>query len=212
MQFEDFVSSKKRQQRIARIATSILVLVMITMGYRFWAFEKPTTDATGALARVLQMQGTAMIKRGSETVPYVPGFIVEAGDTIQTLAQSEMVVVYLDDDTRVTLSPHTTLLFNDSQGGKRTNLSGGQVELQVPQQPPDTPMVLASYNSEAIILAPGSYTQHYTGLATRFDVNQGKLRIRRFSDGRITEVIDGQSHECHPEDGGVIRFELEGLE
>jgi ferric-dicitrate binding protein FerR (iron transport regulator) len=145
-------------------------------------------------------------------VEYEPGFIVLAGDTFQTIGESRAVISYLEDGTSASLEPYTTILFNGSVGGKRTNLSSGTVLFDIPKQPEDRPMVLASYNADATVLETGVMIQTYSGLATHFEVKSGALQVRRYSDGRISNVSAGQTHTCKPEDGGVIKFDPDGLE
>ncbi len=210
--FDDFSSSKKRQKRITQIAICIGIVFTVVMVAKFFSLEKKNPVPAGALAKVDSMSGTLLIKRGADTVEYEPGFVVLAGDTIQTIGGSQAVISYTDDGTKVSMGPDATILFNGSAGGKRTNLSSGTVVFEVPEQPEDRPMVLASYNADATVRKDGVFVQTYTGLATHFKVQSGALQVRRYSDGRISEVSAGQTHVCQPEDGGVIKFNPDGME
>jgi ferric-dicitrate binding protein FerR (iron transport regulator) len=158
------------------------------------------------------MEGNIMIKRGAESVEYEPGLMVLAGDTFQTIGESRLVIEYLDDGTLVELEPHTTLLFNDNAGGKKTNIASGTAIITVPRQQTDQPMTLTSYNSDALVLEEGKFIQKYTGLETSFEVISGQLQVRRFSDGKVTDVRAGESHSCRPDGSGIIQFEMDGLE
>jgi hypothetical protein len=103
------------------------------------------------------------------------------------------------------------LLLNGNAGGKRTNLSGGTVRFEIGRQPDNHPMILASYNAEATILEPGIYIQTYTNEGTRFDVQEGSLVARRFSDGRTDTVTAGETHTCRADETAVIKFDPDGL-
>ena len=210
--FNDFYSSKKRQQRITMIATVIGLVICLLIVIKFFTMEKMQEVLPGTVAKVQHLSGILMIKRGASTVDYEPGFIVMAGDMFQTIGDASVTVTYLDDGTKVTLGPDTTLLFNGSIGGKSTNLSGGQVTFTVPEQPDDKPMVLASYNADATVLRAGTFIQKYNGLATHFEVQSGQLEVRRYSDGLLAQVGAGQTHTCRPADVGVIKFNPNGLE
>jgi ferric-dicitrate binding protein FerR (iron transport regulator) len=210
--FDDFSSSKKRQKRITQIAVALGCVFAIVMVIKFLSLEKMTDVLPGTLAKIQTMSGTMLIKRGADTVEYEPGFIVLAGDTFQTIGDSTATIIYLDDNTKITIGPDTTILFNGNIGGKRTNLSAGTVTFVIPEQPKDKPMVLASYNADATVVRSGTFIQQYNGLATHLDVQSGELEVRRYSDGRVTRLTAGQTHTCRPDDMGVIQFNPDGLE
>jgi hypothetical protein len=210
--FDDFSSSRNRQQRITRVAIGAGVILALFLAVKFINVERKDDLPPGTLARIDEMQGQLMIKRGANTVNYAPGFMVLAGDKVRTIGDSAAVISYMDDGTRITLGPDSSIMFNGSTGGKRTNLNGGSVTLDIREQPEDQPMVLVSNNAEAIVRAPGTVVQTSIGLATRFDVKSGQLEVRRYSDGHITDVRAGQSHTCRPDDAGVISFNPNGLE
>lgn len=210
--FDDFRSSKKRQQGITRAAVGVGVVLAAFLFFKFVSLEKQGDILPGTVAKVDEAHGTLLIKRGADTVEYEPGFIVLAGDNFQTIGDATVKISYVDDGTRITMGPDTTLLFNGNEGGKRTNLSSGTVIFEIPAQPEGRPMVLASYNADATVVVPGSITQSYSGLATHFSVESGHIKVRRYSDGRVTEVRAGESHECKPDDMGVIKFDPSGLE
>jgi ferric-dicitrate binding protein FerR (iron transport regulator) len=209
--FDDFSSSKKRQQRITQIAVCIGIALAVVIAIKLITAEKQDQILPGTLAKVESVTGKLMIKRGADTAAYEPGFIVLAGDMIQTIGESSVMLSYLDDGTRVSIGPDVTIVFNGSKGGKKTNLSAGTVVFEIPEQPQDRPMVLASYNADAIVRKQGTYVQTYSGLETHFEVKSGQLQVRRYSDGQITDVSTGQTHTCKPDDMSVIKFEPEGL-
>lgn len=210
--FDDFSSSKMRQKRVTQLAVSMGLLCAVIIIFKFFSIEKQSAVPAGALATVDSMDGTVFIKRGAETVEYEPGFIVLAGDTFQTIGESQAVISYLGDGTKASLGPYTTLLFNGNVGGKRTNLSSGTVVFDIPPQPDDRPMVLASYNADATVREAGVIIQTYSGLSTHFEVKSGALQVRRYSDGRISDLSAGQAHTCQPDDGGIIKFNPDGID
>lgn len=210
--FDDFCSTRKRQQRITMAAAVLGLVICLLIAYKFFSMEKIQAVVPGTLAKVQQLSGTLLIKRGADTVAYTPGFIVLAGDMFQTLGDASVTMTYLDDGTKVTLGPDTTFLFNGSIGGKSTNLSAGEATFVIPDQPEDMPMVLASYNADATVLRSGTFIQKYNGLATHYAVQSGQIEVRRYSDGHLKRVGPGQTYTCRPADVGVIKFNPDGLE
>lgn len=209
--FDDFSSSKARQRRITTTAVGIGVIFVILLGARFFSIETTGALQAGALAKVTKLEGKVMIKRGSETVEFQPDMFAMAGDAFNTIGPAALEITYLDDGTKLILGDDTSLLLNASAGGKRTNLSGGTVRIEIGRQPEERPMILASYNAEATILEPGIYIQSYTNEGTRFDVQEGSLMTRRFSDGRTDTVTAGETHTCRADETAVIKFDPDGL-
>lgn len=209
--FDDFSSSKARQRRITTTAACIGLVLAVLLTARFFSIEKTDALQDGILAKVTKLEGKVMIKRGSETVEFQPDMFAMAGDAFNTIGPAVLEITYLDDGTTLILGDDTSLLLNGSAGGKRTNLSGGTVRFEIGRQPEDGPMILASYNAEATILEPGIYIQSYTNEGTRFDVQEGSLVARRFSDGRTDTVTAGDTHTCRADETAVIKFDPDGL-
>ena len=209
--FDDFSSSKARQRRIAVTAASVGVIAAVMLIAKFIGMEGTEAVHAGTLASVTRLEGQVMIKRGSETVQFQPDMVAMAGDAFNTIGPAVLEITYLDDGTKLILGDDTSLILNGSAGGKRTNLSGGTVRIEVGRQPDEKPMVLASYNAEATILEPGIYIQSYTDAGTRFDVQEGSLVARRFSDGRTDTVTAGETHMCRADETAVIKFDPDGL-
>lgn len=209
--FEDFTSSKKRQQRITLTAACVGLIFAALLTINFIRIEKPYDAQPGAIAKILKLEGKVMIKRGAKTVAYQPEMFVLAGDSLNTIGPAVLEIGYLDDETKVVMGDDTSLLFNGNTGGKTTNLSGGNARFEVVRQPVGRPMVLASYNAEATLLEPGIYIQTYSNSGTRFDVQEGSLVTRRYSDGRTDTVAAGQSHTCRADDTAVIKFDPDGM-
>lgn len=210
--FDDFTSSKRRQQRLTYVAISIGVIFALYLSITFFVFSEKSEFLPGTIAKIVKLEGNVMIKRGADTLEYEPGFLVLGGDNFQSIGESEVEIEYLDDGTKIYLGNDTTLLMNASDGGKKTNLAGGTARFIVGRQSTGQPMTLTSYNSDAVVVENGTFIQKYNGLETFFEVQSGQLQVRRFSDGRITDVFAGQTHTCKPDDGGIIQFNPDGLE
>ena len=210
--FEDFSSSKKRQQKLTMGAVCIGVFIAAALIVNFVRIDVKEAVNTGVLGKVINMQGNVLIKRGAEAVVFESDMPVLAGDAFNTIGEAELEITYLDDSTKVVLYNDTSLLFNGNEGGKRTNLSSGTARFEIGVQPDNLPMVLASYNAEATVLEPGIYVQTYTAGGTRFVVEEGSLIARRYSDGRTDTVTAGETHTCSANDTDVIKFNPDGLD
>ena len=64
-------------------------------------------------------------------------------------------------------------------------------------------MVLQSYNAEAVVQEPGAYILEFKDLGTHYEVLEGKLKVRRFSDSFTREVLAGQTYSCNPEEAAT---------
>jgi ferric-dicitrate binding protein FerR (iron transport regulator) len=210
--FDDFSSSKRRQRKLTLGAVFIGLVLAVWLVANFISLEPTAAVSPDILAKVTRLEGKVMIKRGAETVEFEPDMSVLAGDAFITIGRAELEVTYLDDGTKALLGSDTSLLFNGSVGGKRTNLSAGTVRFEVDRQPKGFPMVLASYNAEATLLEPGIYFQSYTNSGTRFDVEEGSLVARRYSDGQTDTVTAGDTHTCRTDETEIIQFRPDGLD
>jgi hypothetical protein len=209
--FNDFSSSKRRQRRLTMAAGIIGFIFVLWIGAKVITIETTEAVSSHNLAKVTRLDGKVMIKRGAETVEFEPDMDVLAGDAFITLGDAELEVTYLDDGTKALLGSDTSLLFNGNVGGKRTNLSSGTVRFEISRQPEGRPMMLASYNAEATVLEAGIYFQTYTNAGTTFDVQQGSLVARRYSDGKTDTVAAGETHTCSTDETAIIQFRPDGL-
>lgn len=212
IKFDDFSSSKMRQRRLTIGAGIMGFIFAVWIAMNVITLETTEAVSRHNLAKVTRMQGKVMIKRGAETVEFEPDMDVFAGDAFITIGDAEVEVTYLDDGTTALLGSDTSLLFNGNVGGKRTNLSSGTVRFEISRQPEGSPMVLASYNAEATLLEAGIYFQTYTNAGTTFDVQEGSLVARRYSDGKTDTVAAGETHTCSTDETATIQFRPEGLE
>lgn len=210
--FDDFSSSKKRQQKLTLGAVCIGVFIAAVLIINFFHIDVKEAANTNALGKITNMRGKAMIKRGAEAVAFKSDMPVLPGDALTTMGDAELEITYLDDGTKVVLYRDTSLLINGNAGGKRTNLSSGTARFEIGIQPDNRPMVLASYNAEATVLEPGIYIQSYSSAGTRFMVKEGSLIARRYSDGRTDTVAAGQTHTCGTAETDVIQFNPDGLD
>ena len=90
------------------------------------------------------------------------------------------------DGTTVAITGNSTLTFSDL-GQKRLQLRSGTASANVRPQPAGRPMVIQTTSASLEVLGT-QFTIETDTSATRLDVSQGKVRVKRLSDGADLEV------------------------
>jgi len=140
----------------------------------------PDTKAT--VATVREMEGDVRLGK----VRAGPGQAVLAGEGLETAAGSRAVVEF-PDGTRVRLDPETRV--RDVQP-KRLHLEGGALVADVTRQVPGKSMVFTTPHAEATVLGT-TLRILIEADATRLEVTEGRVRLKRLSDGQAVEVAHG---------------------
>jgi ferric-dicitrate binding protein FerR (iron transport regulator) len=134
--------------------------------------------------------------------------IVMSGDFFRTKDDGQVKVKYLDDDTTVIVGNNSNLIFNAIENGKRMNLGKGTMTVTTPRQPADKSLAIVTHSAEVTVLEEGIFTFKFIGLDATLSVRSGKMRFRRFTDGRVVEMTAGQSHTFKPAGPEKIEFEM----
>ena len=91
-----------------------------------------------------------------------------------------------NDGSTVTISGNSTLTFSD-HGQKELHLKEGNVSGNVKPQPAGKPMLI--YTRSAMLEVLGTQFEVEAELAaTMLNVSEGRVRVKRFSDGRTVDV------------------------
>lgn len=203
---EDFQSSKERTRHrtiIAGIGVGIIILGVV--GFRmFGGYEASNPHAP--IARIAEKNGPVLIDTRDGNLPYQPEMPIQPAYILRTKEGGRMTVEYLDDATRMEIMPVSFIQIDSNAEGKRLEVQGGGIRITVAPQPTDNPMRLDTAISEALVIEPGSFRVDYVDLKARYEVEEGKLRVRRLSDGNTTVVEAGQTHVCKPKGTGKIEF------
>jgi len=108
------------------------------------------------------------------------------GGTVEGMTPSSWLELEFDDSSTVTISGNSTLTFSD-YGQKKLHLKEGSVSGNIEPQPAGKPMVI--YTRSAMLEVLGTQFEVETGLSeTMLNVNKGKVRVKRLSDGSTVEV------------------------
>jgi ferric-dicitrate binding protein FerR (iron transport regulator) len=207
MSDKDFVSRKRRGRIIGSIVTVVILgaVAFFLFGYLFQT-EDPRRKK-GAVGEIIESSGAVQIVRNFDNISSDPGMVVMSGDFFRTKDDGIVKVKYLDDETTVTIGGNSNVIFNAMDSGKQMNLGKGLVTVSTPDQQPDKPMVLVTHSSEVTVLNGGSFTFTFVGLDASLAVQSGKMRFRRFTDGKTVELTAGQKHIFKPAGLGKIEFE-----
>lgn len=95
------------------------------------------------------------------------------------------VELQFPDGTRIRVDGEITLL-----EGKRVSVERGAVDAQVTKQPPGQPLVFVTPHGEAKVLGTTLRLLVEAG-STRLEVTEGRVQLKRLSDGRTVDVASG---------------------
>jgi len=108
------------------------------------------------------------------------------GGTMEGTSPDSWVALRFHDGSKVTISGDTRLTFSDF-GQKVLHLKKGDVASQVNQQPANKPMLIHTRTAQLEVL--GTEFNAATDVAsTAVNVNEGKVRVTRLSDGHTVDV------------------------
>ncbi len=108
------------------------------------------------------------------------------GGTIEGMVPGSWFQLEFNDGSTVTISGNSMLTFSD-QGQKKLHLKEGSVSGRVKPQPAGKPMLI--YTRSAMLEVLGTQFEVEAGLsATMLNVSEGKVRVKRLSDGSTVDV------------------------
>lgn len=87
-------------------------------------------------------------------------------------------------------------------------LGKGTAVFSVPEQPKDQPLTVGTNSAAATVLEPGTFSMTFNQFDVSMEVESGKVKLRRFTDGKTVELSAGQSKEFKPAGPATIEFEL----
>jgi len=145
----------------------------------------PTAVAVAGLERV---RGEAWVSTESGRAPAGAGRGLVSGQGVET-AGGEASVKY-PDETRIDLRPGTAIRVT-GPAGKSVRLDRGTIDAQVARQPAGQSVAFVTPHAEATVLGT-RLTVTVTEEATRLEVAEGRVRLRRLSDGKAVDVAAGQ--------------------
>ncbi len=108
------------------------------------------------------------------------------GGTIEAMTPDSWFELQLRDGSTVTISGNSVLTFSD-EGQKKLYLKEGNVSGNIRPQPPGKPMLIFT-RSAALEVLGTQFEVEAQLAATMVNVNRGRVRVRRLSDGSTVDV------------------------
>ena len=162
------------------VAAAALVLLGLSLAGFF-----PSSPQN--IARIHRLQGSVswtgnggLIERNLETGQLL------TGGTLETLSTESWIEIEFLDGTRLTLPGPSQLTIAD-HGQKELYLKKGKLSTTVVNQPADKPLVINTVTARIEVLGT-QLNVEAEPVRTTLSVNEGKVRVTRLVDGRVTEV------------------------
>lgn len=148
------------------------------------AFEKPV------LGHIQQATATVLARDDGADERARPDMPFRSNDTLRTVGSDGFAILVFHDGTKLALAGDTTVVCTEDFAQKRIFVREGHVEADVARQPVGKPMVLVTPTAEARIMGT-RLALSAIGNSTKLSVADGKVLLRRFSDGRSVTVPGG---------------------
>ena len=149
------------------------------------------------IAKLVDLTGDAeLVLSSGEVLPAAADQEIRLDQTLRTIGEEGFAVVEYDDGTRIELNPDTELQFITYQPdgvvgtGKKLVLNKGVLRAEVAKQPADRPMLLATQFAQMRVLGT-TFTFGVSDDASRVDLEEGRVRFTRQSDGQTVDVEQG---------------------
>lgn len=149
------------------------------------------------VARLQCLEGRIFIVSEHSRTPAGSPQEIVSGQGILTVGRASFAVVEFPDATRLEIGPDTCVreIAEASPAevpgsGKRIHLAAGTIAATVPRQPAGRPMVITTPEAETRILGTRLILSSGGG-STRLELEEGKARFTRKSDGASIEVTGG---------------------
>ncbi len=171
-------------------------IALMANTYFFWAKPEPKIVTLTGMSGSLQWTGS-----GGRVVHDLCIGTKLPGGTVEGLTPGSWFELTFDDRSTVTLSGNSTLTFAD-HGQKTLYLKEGSLSSKVTAQPAGRPML--AYTRSALLEVLGTQFEVRAELAaTMLNVREGKVRIKRLSDGTTVDV--GARHRVVAADDRELR-------
>jgi ferric-dicitrate binding protein FerR (iron transport regulator) len=137
------------------------------------------TEVKAVAATVERVEGEASLKAGQDVL---------VGEGLETRGAKSLAVLKFDDGTRLELRGDTSIRDLKIVGGKRVTLSRGILAASVAKQ--SVGMIFLTSQAEVRVLGT-RLTLSLSADATRVEVEEGRVRMKRLPDGATSEVVAG---------------------
>ena len=187
-------STTKVMGALLAVATLIIVTLSATLYFQRpsteRAVEETTAQRTSAgqpIATITGLSGPLQWTGDGGRVDFDMRVGAElAGGTIEGLVPGSWFELTFSDGSTATISGNSMLTFSD-HGQKMLHLKQGNLSSNVKPQPPGKPMLI--YTRSAMLEVLGTqFEVEAERASTTLNVSEGKVRVKRFSDGSTVDV------------------------
>ena len=170
--------------RVMLVIAALAVIASIGSYY----FQRPSPERR--IARITGMSGSLRwTGDGGQVVRDLNVELELPGGTIEALTPDSWFELSFKDGSTIAITGKTTLTFSD-RGQKELHLKEGNLSCNVNRQPSGKPMLI--HTQSAILEVLGTRFEVEVGLSsTMLSVSEGKVRVKRLSDGSTVEVSAG---------------------
>ena len=170
----------RRFTAVLTVAASIAILLSAALLFRKFQHRGELATIT-ALDGAIQWTGDGgQVVRNLQVGTKLQGGIIEG---IEPLSWFEL---QFPDGTTVAITGNSTLTFSDL-GQKRLHLKSGTASAHVRPQPSGRPLIIQTTSALMEVLGTQFLIETDTS-ATRLDVSEGTVRVKRLSDGAELDV------------------------
>lgn len=161
-------------------------------------FSGVPSDKTELTATVIEIRGSASLQAGTKSVSISKGSRVAPGETLKTVANSEVRLQYPDNTIIETLPGSELTLLDLPENQKRLRLVAGVLQATVSKQPANLPLVINTPKADVTVVGT-VFKVHASEAQTRLEVREGTVRMTRLADHAELSVGSGQSAMVTPQ-------------
>ncbi len=143
------------------------------------------------LARLERPAPGTEVWRGREAIAPAHGLPLRSGDRVRSSA-GPATMAFAGEPTTIRLLAHAEAVIGRPERGKRIELRRGMIEARVAPQTPGRPLVVATPHGEAEVVGT-AFRLDVSGASTKLEVTEGRVLLRRASDGAAVEVASLQT-------------------
>ena len=163
-------------------------------------------ETLAAVARLGRVRGRVSVFSVDGEVPPREGNEILAGEGVRTAGGDGMAEVLFPDGTRAELAADGVI---GRINGARVSLERGNLSAEVARRPAGRPFVFTTPHAEARILGT-RLSLAVTAEATRLEVREGRVRLKRLRDGATLDVAAGHEASVNGK-GSLASKPLPGL-
>ena len=172
------------------LAVAAMLVIAVTVGILL-------RGTNGPLPEIRAVNGDVKILRNSKTLIVTAGDQLISTDTLAVATGGNAQVGYVGERTTLVFDANTQAKLWDENGAKRVQLISGLVTADVDSQPSGRPLVLLTPHLRVEVVGT-RFTLDVDKAGSRIEMEHGRVKVQRTSDGQALELAAGQFAEAGP--------------